>query len=60
MNGEAVRSAHIVKVPKRHHYHLTDKGRQLTAALNAMLSASTEQLLDMAAQGTVLRISRRS
>jgi hypothetical protein len=39
----------IRKVPNRHRYHLTDKGRQLTTALNAMLSASTEQLLDMAA-----------
>ncbi len=39
----------IRKIPNRHRYHLTDKGRQLTTALNAMLSASTEQLLDMAA-----------
>jgi hypothetical protein len=39
----------IRKVPNRHRYHLTDKGRQLTTALNAMLSASTEQRLDMAA-----------
>jgi len=39
----------IRKLPNRHRYHLTDKGRQLTTALNAMLSASTEQLLDMAA-----------
>ena len=39
----------IRKVPNPHRYHLTDKGRQLTTALNAMLSASTEQLLDMAA-----------
>ena len=39
----------IRKVPNRHRYHLTDKGRQLTTALNAMLGASTEQLLDMAA-----------
>jgi len=38
-----------VKVYNRHRYHLTDKGRQLTTATNAMLSASTEQLLDMAA-----------
>ena len=39
----------IRKMPNRHRYHLTDKGRQLTTALHAMLSASTEQLLDMAA-----------
>ena len=39
----------IRKVPNRHRYHLTGKGRQLTFALNAMLAASTEQLLDMAA-----------
>ena len=39
----------IRKLPNRHRYHLTDKGRQLTTALHAMLSASTEQLLDMAA-----------
>jgi len=39
----------IRKLPNRHRYHLTDKGRQLTTAINAMLSASTEQLLDMAA-----------
>jgi hypothetical protein len=39
----------IRKLPNRHRYHLTDKGRQLTTALNAMLGASTEQLLDMAA-----------
>ena len=37
------------KLPNRHRYHLTDKGRQLTPALNAMLGASTEQLLDIAA-----------
>ena len=39
----------IRKLPNRHRYHLTDKGRELTTALNAMLGASTEQLLDMAA-----------
>jgi hypothetical protein len=39
----------IRKLPKRHRYHLTDKGRQLTSALDAMLSASTQQLLDIAA-----------
>ena len=39
----------IRKLPNRHRYQLTDKGRQLTTALNAMLATSTEQLLDMAA-----------
>jgi hypothetical protein len=39
----------IRKMPNRHRYHLTDKGRQLTTILHAMLSASTEQLLQMAA-----------
>lgn len=39
----------IRKLPNRHRYHLTAKGRQLTSALNAMLSASTEELLRMAA-----------
>lgn len=39
----------IRKVPKRHRYHLTDKGRQLTTALSSMLAASTEELLEMAA-----------
>ena len=39
----------IRKIPNRHRYHLTDKGRQLTTALNAMLAASTEELLKMAA-----------
>jgi hypothetical protein len=39
----------IRKLPNRHRYQLTDKGRQLTTALHAMLSASTEQLLHMAA-----------
>ena len=39
----------IRKVAHRHRYHLTDKGRQLTTALHAMLSASTEELLNIAA-----------
>jgi len=39
----------IRKVANRHRYHLTEKGRQLTTALRAMLSVSTEQLLQMAA-----------
>jgi hypothetical protein len=39
----------IRKLPNRHRYHPTDKGRQLTTALHAMLSASTEQLPDIAA-----------
>jgi hypothetical protein len=39
----------IRKIPNRRRYHLTPKGRQLTTALNAMLAASTQQLMDMAA-----------
>ena len=39
----------IRKIPNRNRYHLTDKGRQLTTALHAMLAASTEQLLKMSA-----------
>jgi hypothetical protein len=39
----------IRKLPNRHRYQLTDKGRQLTTALNSMLATSTEQLLAMAA-----------
>jgi len=39
----------IRKVANRNRYQLTDKGRQLTTAVHAMLSASTKQLLDMAA-----------
>ena len=39
----------IRKLPHRHRYHLTDKGRQLTTALSALLAASTEQLLNIAA-----------
>jgi len=39
----------IRKLPNRHRYQLTGKGRQLTTALHAMLSASTKQLLNMAA-----------
>jgi hypothetical protein len=39
----------IRKLPNRHRYHLTNNGRQPTSALHAMLSASTKQLLDMAA-----------
>jgi hypothetical protein len=39
----------IRKIPNRRRYHLTAKGRQLTTVLNAMLAASTQQLMDMAA-----------
>lgn len=39
----------IRKLPNRHRYHLTEKGRQLTTAIHAMLSVSTEQLMQMAA-----------
>jgi len=35
----------IRKTPCRRTYHLTEKGRLITAALNAVLAASTEQLL---------------
>jgi DNA-binding HxlR family transcriptional regulator len=44
-----VRHAQAGKLPNRHRYHLTDEGRQLTTALNAMLGASIEKLLDMVA-----------
>ena len=39
----------IKKLPKQHRYQLTEKGAKLTTALNALLAASTEQLIDMAA-----------
>ncbi len=39
----------IRKVPNRRRYQLTDKGTQLTSALNAMLAASTDQLMKIAA-----------
>jgi hypothetical protein len=39
----------IRKIPNRRRYHLTAKGRQLTTAVNAMLAASIQQLMDMAA-----------
>ena len=39
----------IKKLPKQHRYQLTEKGVKLTNAVNALLAASTEQLLDMAA-----------
>ena len=39
----------IRKVPNRHRYQLTDRGRQLTTAIAAALAASTEQLLKSAA-----------
>jgi len=39
----------IRKLPNRRRYHLSDKGRQLTTAVHAMLAASTDQLLQMAA-----------
>jgi DNA-binding HxlR family transcriptional regulator len=34
--------------PQYHRYQLTDKGRQLTTALNSMFATSSEQLLAMA------------
>jgi hypothetical protein len=39
----------IRKVPRRKRYHLTRRGRELTTALNALLAASTQQLMDIAA-----------
>jgi len=39
----------IRKLPNRHRYQLTDKGRQLTTALSAALAASTDQLIKMVA-----------
>ena len=39
----------IKKLPRQNKYHLTQKGTKLTTALNALLAASTEQLLDLAA-----------
>jgi len=39
----------IRKLPKQNKYTLTDKGRKITSALNAALSASTEDLMAMVA-----------
>lgn len=39
----------IRKLPKQHKYSLTDKGRKISSALNAVLSASTEDLVNLAA-----------
>jgi hypothetical protein len=39
----------IRKLPKQRKYVLTEKGRRITTALNVMLAASTEQLLEKAA-----------
>lgn len=39
----------IRKLPKQHKYVLTDKGRKISSALNALLSASTEDLVNLAA-----------
>lgn len=39
----------IRKLPKQNKYALTDKGRKITSALNAALSASTEDLMAMVA-----------
>jgi hypothetical protein len=39
----------IRKLPNQRKYQLTDKGRRLTTLLNALLGASTQKLLDMAA-----------
>lgn len=39
----------IRKLPKQHKYALTDKGRKISSALNAVLSASTEDLVNLVA-----------
>jgi len=39
----------IKKVPRQNRYYLTQKGRQLTAVLNATLAASAQQLTKMVA-----------
>ena len=39
----------IRKLPNQHKYALTDKGRKISSALNAILSASTEDLVNLAA-----------
>lgn len=39
----------IRKLPKQRRYHLTGKGRKITTAVNVLLGASTEQLLEKAA-----------
>ena len=39
----------IRKVPNRHSYLLTSKGQKITTALGAMLAASTEKLMELAA-----------
>ena len=37
------------KLPKQHKYVLTEKGRKITSALNALLAASTEDLVKLVA-----------
>lgn len=39
----------IRKMPRQKRYLITQKGRELTAALDALLAASTKQLMDLAA-----------
>lgn len=39
----------IRKLPKQNKYALTDKGRKISSALNAVLSASTEDLVNLVA-----------
>jgi len=39
----------IRKLPRQKRYLVTPKGRELTCALNALLAASTKQLIDIAA-----------
>jgi hypothetical protein len=39
----------IRKMPRQNKYMLTAKGRELTTAIDALLAASTKQLMDIAA-----------
>ena len=39
----------LKKIPKTHRYQLTDKGREVVAALNAAKHAGTKKLTELAA-----------
>ena len=39
----------IKKIPNRNSYHLTAKGKKIVSAVNAILLASTQQLMNIAA-----------